>query len=107
MLTVGGSGCAPCTVIVPGINVWNEQKYGKLPALVNVCEKVWPCESEPELKAPSGTPGWPLVAVCRVTSLFIHVTVSPTATVGDGGANAKPLIAIFTVAARAVKSCAE
>ena len=41
------------TTIVPFMNGWIEQMYANVPALVNVCEALWPFFNVPVLKLPS------------------------------------------------------
>ena len=55
-----------------------------MPALVNVCEALWPFFSVPVSKLPSVA-----VAVWSVGPLFVHVIVSPTWIVIVAGANLK------------------
>lgn len=57
------------------------QWYGKEPAVENVLLNVPPGAIAPEFHAPLLD-----VEVCAVLSLFVHVTVPPTATVTGLGA---------------------
>ena len=41
------------TTIVPFMNGWIAQMYANVPALVNVCEALWPFFNVPVLKLPS------------------------------------------------------
>ena len=92
-----GLAAWPCTTTRPVMLGWMLQWYGKLPAAVNVCEKLVPVDMLPE----SNTPGVSELAVCGTpASLFVQVTVSPTFTVTVPGAKAKPLIDTLWFAAR-------
>jgi hypothetical protein len=71
---------AACTTTVPFMNGWIAQMYANVPAVVNVCEPLWPVFSVPVLKLPSLA-----VAVWGCLPLFVHVIVSPTWTVIDPG----------------------
>ena len=52
-----GVGVATTTLTVPTIIAkWIEQKYGKLPVVANVCEKLNGTVCTPESKMPSGDP---------------------------------------------------
>ena len=57
------------------------QTYGNEPAVGNVRLNVAPGAIVPEFHVPSAA-----VAVCDVASLFVHVTVPPTAIVTGFGA---------------------
>ena len=74
------------TTTCPIMNGCKVQQQSKVPALSNVCEKVFPLAKYEESNLPEGPEsGVPEVAVCKVASLFVHVTVVPTATfAGDG-----------------------
>ena len=72
------------TTIVPFMNGWIAQMYANVPALVNVCEALWPFFNVPVLKLPSLA-----VAVWSVGPLLVQVTVSPTWIVSDPGVNLK------------------
>ncbi len=72
------------TTIVPFMNGWIAQMYAKVPALVNVCEALWPFFRVPVLKLPSLA-----VAVWLLGPLLVQVTVSPTWTVIVPGVNLK------------------
>ena len=68
-----GDDDAPTTTIVPRMNGWIEHMYWKVPALVNVCDALWPLRSTPVSKLPLVA-----VAVCSDGPRFVQVTLSPT-----------------------------
>jgi hypothetical protein len=68
---------------VPTIPGWIEQWYGKLPADGNVVLNVPPGAIVPDVHAPVFE-----TELCATESLFIQVTVPPTATVTGFGENA-------------------
>ena len=61
------------TTTVPCMNGWIWQMYVNVPAVVNVCDPLWPFWSTPVLKLPLLA-----VAVCALGPLLVQVTVSPT-----------------------------
>ena len=61
------------TTTVPCMNGWIEQIYVNVPAVVNVCDALWPFWSTPVLKLPLLA-----VAVCALGPSLVQVTVSPT-----------------------------
>ncbi len=72
------------TTTVPCMNGWMVQMYAYVPALVKVCDPLWPFLRVPVSKL------WSLaVAVCALGPLFVHVTVSPTWIVIVAGEKAK------------------
>ena len=59
-----GVGIAVATVTVPAIIApWTVQKYGKLPAVTNVCENEDPLGSTPEVNMPLKVGAVPEVAL--------------------------------------------
>ncbi len=80
-------------MIVPFMNGWNEQTYANVPALAKVALPVAPASMAPVSNPPDE------VAVCFWLSLFVHVTVPPTATCVSAGPNLNCLMS--TVAALA------
>ena len=89
-----GVGAAATTVIVPFIpaSAWILQKYGYVPAVVNLCDQESGGDTRGELNFPSGicwlTPTTvPEVIVWGSPGWIVHVTVSPTWIVLVDGAN--------------------
>lgn len=82
----------PLTVMLAVIEGCTPQKYGNVPAPVNVKLKVCPLDKKPEFQTLVL-----LVAVCVAKSLFVHLTVSPTFMVRFAGLNAKPDMLTSTV----------
>src|SRR5713226_4407685 len=78
-----------CTMTLPVIFGWIEQKYGYAPALLKVKENFSLVSSTLDLKTPSV-----LTTVCGISSRLVHVTVVPTGTVSVPGPKLK--LSIFT-----------
>src|SRR5713226_3068557 len=83
-----------CTMTLPVIFGWIEQKYGYAPALLKVKENFSSVSSTLDLKTLSV-----LTTVCGISSRFVHVTVVPTGTVSVPGPKLK--LSIFTSVASA------
>src|SRR5713226_9846407 len=78
-----------CTMTLPVIFGWIEQKYGYDPALLKVKENFSSVSSTLDLKTPSV-----LTTVCGMSSRLVHVTVVPTGIVSVSGPKLK--LSIFT-----------
>ena len=99
-----------CTLTVPVMpnETCTAQKYGNVPAVVNVCSYVVPAAdsgacahpaSDGEQKRPSALPPVPLTTLCPDVP-HVQRTVSPTAIVRLAGENEKPSLPTITVRVR-------
>lgn len=93
-----GSQVTSTDASIPG---WMLQWYENVPAERKVNVAVDPTPSSFWSNMPSGWPRVPDVTVCRIWSVFVHVTVVPTATFTGLGWNAKVRI-VTPLAAGAV-----
>src|SRR5713226_5218057 len=78
-----------CTMTLPVIFGWIEQKYGYVPALLKVKVNFSSVSSTLDLKTPSV-----LTTVCGISSRLVHVIVVPAGTVSVAGPKLK--LSIFT-----------
>ena len=83
---------------VPFMKGWKAHAYSNVPAASKVTDTDAPGSIVPVLKPPAE------VAVCCWASLFVHVTVPPTATRTSGATNEKSLISTLTSVAAAMPS---
>src|SRR5713226_10259740 len=81
-----------CTMTLPVIFGWIEQKYGYVPALLKVKENFSSVSSTLDLKTPSV-----LTTVWGISSRLAHVTVVPTDTVNVAGPKLKLSIFISVI----------
>ena len=84
-----GVAAAATTVIVPVIpaSAWILQKYGYVPAVVNLCDQESGGDTRGESNFRSQTPAVPEVIVWGSPGWIVHTTVSPTWIVLIFGAN--------------------
>ena len=89
---------AAFTSTVPFMNGCGVQMYWNVPAVSKVSDRLLPLPNVPVSKLPSSA-----VAEWATSSLFLHVTVSPTSTVIDFGENAKfSIVTVVEAAAVAI-----